>query len=234
MNKAATQQLVDSYHMSVAEAFSALCPCGKDKGKLMKDINNKSMYWLANQTTTMRNKTEFRMAVKAARIIREYRRDEKKLKTVRDVIGRDVGIDDAKRARCMCNSCGAVALLWRNLLDRAKVPACDECGGTMVASGIVAEWMTLREASEWSGLSYQHLLNATKNGTLVSSKNQSNRIIVTPDSVERLKVGVGPKKQKYGSSKASETRERFCGECNKHFRSLAAWRLHMRDHEAKV
>jgi len=113
--------LLERYHMTVEEAEQVICPCGHSQGRKMSELGRKNVHWFATRKTRMSQSREFRMAVKAARILRAYRLGDQRATVV----------PDAKRAHVMCVECGVKSIVSRRYLDARAALRCYRCGGRL-------------------------------------------------------------------------------------------------------
>lgn len=226
---AAVSVLTDRYRMTVAEAMETEYPCGNQKGVLLRDVSMFSVRWLANISTTMKHKPEFRRAVRAARIVKEYRIQQTSRGKAKAVVSKGDAEEDAKHAKATCNSCGQTCRLGRHLFDRATLPRCYSCGGTMVMDAhAVDEFCKVADVAAAVGVSSDYVRQLWHSGA-ISGKKVRGRIHVSEDSLRHYLETEGMHKELSDLSGGEISRGTYCRLCDKTFRNYAAFKLHMRE-----
>jgi len=223
-------KLTQRYKMSVTEAGEVPCPCGDSKGRPMKGIGFKQWYWFANRTTRPNNKKEFIDAVKAARILRAAHFEEKGAEDAAEKLAKATVVDeDAKHATVTCRDCGLVVRVSRHILDR-RSERCSECGGRFEFNdtSIVDDWLSMREATQASGLCDHTIRSLIADDKIVANKIRG-RWYIGKSSLDRA---VSLKRQHeemslhlpFGDFRTGN----ICPHCKKVFRNPDAMRLHIK------
>ena len=220
-------ELTKRYRISVAAAGDVLCPCGKNTGQDMRSLGHKEVHWFATRTTRPENTSEFRMAVKAARIIKAARKAATDANKASVNTAGNHNDDDAKHAQATCRDCGRIYRMSRNAYDR-RGTRCLECGGKLdTLTSPVGVYLTLREAAETFGCSTATLTTAIRVGDLPATKVRG-----------RWQIGLAACERYLATRKEAEwfrergvqvSRGTICPHCKKVFRNWAAMKLHIRD-----
>jgi len=214
--------LVKRYSMSVAQAMETISCCGKNKGKKMREWSFKEISWFADYVTNTRNSLEFRICVKAARIVRAFMHqkalERKAVKTDPQYI------DSAGRCHVKCLSCEREFSVHTLVFDRRSRPKCFSCGGTIErpTTAPKTEWISFNTTLQLLGVS-EHIVRSWCKKGLIKAEKRRGRWLVSHESVQRY--------LEFGDPLSGMV---VCRYCQKPFRSPIAFKLHIDEiHEAE-
>ena len=204
-NEQAALELIKKSGMSLAESKKVTCPCGKNKGKPMGELEQKELRWFARQWTGGNHKEDFKKAIIAARIIGDIRKkpEYNQLKIS----------ESAKSGTYVCQECGKTSTIQRKFEDRARF-RCDFCGGNLKREddSPIDDYILVSDASYITRLS-PGAINQAIRANKIKAKKVGRRWFVSSASVKQY-------------AKKNDTKPFKCEHCDKSFRSLPALNVH--------